>query len=530
MAILKKLLAVLLATLIVSAAPGAASFADTYHAPMNSVPRGFLGIQIVDQIYWGEGSSALIADRDLGNGKNDSVLCGGQTTVPCDLASLKAFAIRANIILPKCSSATEENCINGLSVYKTGSNPEQAEFIREVGGSTTVADQNQGLPRGGTSSLWNAKGISNSGGTSTYSVMAQLTLSRGLNERSFKASAVNILVLPYSEVASASSQPITWTQTLRADQTHEIGTTGGNPDCAWVDTAVCGLIQDFSDGTRVKVDLRLTKQIGGWFKGRMQGPEISVGNFSSSANAISLDGLYSQVPQFFTTLDRENGPADLKTLVGLDRDQHPQGNGGGGTTSTMSDQPSAFSWVDKFRGLAKDTAAGVSTVWSAGTIQGSQGKCLGDTSKVLGIVSTNSMVYEGKSPSFNGSSLAYNVAGMHYLPGGKDTVEGTYDLVMRSEVARCLYGFTAAPISATIAVVSSDGENKVATTTVKETKDGWLKLSAYGFTFSQNKITAKISQVKAPAIKKQTITCVKGKTSKKVTGLAPRCPAGFRKK
>jgi hypothetical protein len=33
----------------------------------------------------------------------------------------------------------------------------------------------------------------------------------------------------------------------------------------------------------------------------------------------------------------------------------------------------------------------------------------------------------------------------------------------------------------------------------------------------------------APA-KRITITCVKGKTSKKVTGTAPKCPAGFKKK
>lgn len=33
----------------------------------------------------------------------------------------------------------------------------------------------------------------------------------------------------------------------------------------------------------------------------------------------------------------------------------------------------------------------------------------------------------------------------------------------------------------------------------------------------------------APA-KKTTITCVKGKTVKKVTGVAPKCPSGFKKR
>jgi len=33
-----------------------------------------------------------------------------------------------------------------------------------------------------------------------------------------------------------------------------------------------------------------------------------------------------------------------------------------------------------------------------------------------------------------------------------------------------------------------------------------------------------------PAAKAVTITCVKGKTSKKVTAVKPKCPAGFKKK
>ena len=102
--------------------------------------------------------------------------------------------------------------------------------------------------------------------------------------------------------------------------------------------------------------------------------------------------------------------------------------------------------------------------------------------------------------------------------------------MMRSDTARCLYGFSKAPISATVSVTSASGENKVATTVVKETKDGWLKLAAYGFTFSSPTISVKLSQAKAPVAKSITITCVKGKTLKKVTGKSPKCPAGFKKK
>jgi hypothetical protein len=38
------------------------------------------------------------------------------------------------------------------------------------------------------------------------------------------------------------------------------------------------------------------------------------------------------------------------------------------------------------------------------------------------------------------------------------------------------------------------------------------------------------AEVQAASIKKKTITCTKGKLTKKVTGLNPKCPAGYKKK
>jgi hypothetical protein len=51
----------------------------------------------------------------------------------------------------------------------------------------------------------------------------------------------------------------------------------------------------------------------------------------------------------------------------------------------------------------------------------------------------------------------------HYpLPDGKE-FKGMYNLVIKSDVARCIYGFSAAPVKATISIVSSDGTAQVAT-------------------------------------------------------------------
>jgi hypothetical protein len=59
-------------------------------------------------------------------------------------------------------------------------------------------------------------------------------------------------------------------------------------------------------------------------------------------------------------------------------------------------------------------------------------------------------------------------------------------------------------------------------------RNGWLKLAAYGFTFSEKTIKVKITQPK-----KTTITCVtstKPSKTRKVTGMNPKCPAGYSKR
>jgi hypothetical protein len=167
-------------------------------------------------------------------------------------------------------------------------------------------------------------------------------------------------------------------------------------------------------------------------------------------------------------------------------------------------------------------------------------KCSNNTGNVAGLVTTNALTYLPGPPTFDkeSQSLTYKVASPHYEANGS-LASGSYDLSMRSDIARCLYGFTNAPIKAEISITSDDGEKKVATTIVNE-KNGWLYLSAKGFTFSSPVINVKLTQemvvAAAPtatvpvAKKKVTISCVKGKTTKKVTAISPKCPAGYKKK
>jgi hypothetical protein len=205
-----------------------------------------------------------------------------------------------------------------------------------------------------------------------------------------------------------------------------------------------------------------------------------------------------------------------------------------------------FKWLEMFRDLANDRASGESVVWSLSTIDGiSNNVCLADSSRVLGIVTTNATVYDGNVPSFNGGELQYKVAGMHYRPDGKSLSQGTYDMVMRSDTARCLYGFSEAPIKASISVLSNEGSAQVATTSSGE-RDGWLYLSAKNFTFSTPTIKVKLSQEVPPTSPAQVaekskpeaslgkreskkVLCVKGSKTLTLKSKKSKCPKGYKK-
>ena len=111
-----------------------------------------------------------------------------------------------------------------------------------------------------------------------------------------------------------------------------------------------------------------------------------------------------------------------------------------------------------------------------------------------------------------------------------------------------MYGFSSAPIKASISVVTESGTVQIATESIYE-RNNFMYLGAYGFKFSsptirvkltqekpkeieQNQIQSKI-EVAAPAeVKKQlkTIICLKGKKTQKISGTNPKCPVGYKKK
>jgi hypothetical protein len=137
-------------------------------------------------------------------------------------------------------------------------------------------------------------------------------------------------------------------------------------------------------------------------------------------------------------------------------------------------------------------------------------------------------------------ALVMAVGAPHFDVDGS-VVEGWYEGAIRGRYITSRFGIkpSLAAGSARLEIVYTDGQRKVATITAKyDSKTDLLYLKGYGFTYSSPKLMVKFDKPAAVvAVKplatvtvKKTITCVKGKTSKKVTAVKPVCPKGYKKK
>jgi hypothetical protein len=463
----------------------------------------------------------------------------------------------ARSILPPCLDDASTNCIAGLQITPQNGQVKTAKLVKEIGGYTIPADPSKGYIGGRSASVWSIEGSGSAGGPEVrYLIAAQFNASWNKRKLSFEVDKLSVSVFPIVEKpgdfyadrwatdaereASANSQfrdrPLQFVPKVRQ------GMSGSDlRDCLVFDDKYCAQHTIFDEGTRVKVDLRLTNELGGWFHGRIKDPLITIQQSTPTSNLVSVDAEAIMIPRLTHVVE-------LNSLDALEDRLFNQTFWGGAVPRELYAGPLAdtgdkgFEFVNALREKVGDSAAGSTSTWNFTSISaGSGSACLSDTSKVLGIVSTNATVFESTAPQFTDGQLAYKVSGLHYQKDKKTENLGTYDLVINSEVARCLYGFTRAPISASVSITGGS-DQKIATTVVNE-KNGWLKLAAYGFTYSEKVLQVKLTQeveakptpaatptAKPAAAKKTTITCVKGKTTKKVTAVKPKCPTGFKKK
>ena len=477
---MKKVLAILSALVLVAQVQPAYA-EDRFDLGDLPIPGGGVLMQVYESDLLESASSIHSGSKDKSGMtqkemQDDFKSCTSLSDPNCNPLDSKR-AIGATSVFPHCSAGISDICLEGLSISINGQPSTSATFLRMANdGMSVTADSKYRLLAGGSTSLFEFKD-SVSGQTMNFSATVKATQQYNFAKKQFEIPFLNATVLPYR---------------LQAGSEFRYG-SGGSSACSFVETGACGAPQNYPDGISIKLVFRAPSEVGGWFRGRMRNPQIEVTKFNSKINRIAVEAAPIDVPK--VGIAREIPKLAPQEKVWFDT-YSKWGTKSGMASGMDASFADAFKFVDYFRAETKDSISGKSSSWFLTTVDAGRGSgCLADTSKVQGIVTTNSLVYDGSAPTFSGGFLNYKVGGMHFESDGTTPFQGSYDLVMRSDTARCLYGFSKAPLSATVSVVNEKGTKTTATTVVSE-KNGWLKMAAYGFTFSKKTIKVKITKKK----------------------------------
>ncbi len=431
------------------------------------------------------------------------------------------YPFGAQIMLGVCAEARSEDCIEGVKLRRGDGEFVELRFLRyqstqyylqrERDGEPFPADPSMNLPEGIHPSIWEEI-RDGQASPLKYFVYYKYNMGYDPQEKKFYIQGVRLSIRPFRVEAPSWS-------------------------ALWSSETSAGIQYEFPEGVTYQITVRVTNKANGWYKARLASPDVQLDRFSATNNRLTVAGKPVTVPVFTFTrkvtelTEREKG---FKQALK-------------GVHFVEPGMPEIFSYLEYFRPLVNDTTAYAKQYWTINSTNWeSSNPCLSDKTRVVGIVSTNAMGYEGSAPLFREQTLSYKVAGFHYSADGTTLNKGTYDLIIRSDAARCLYGFSDAPLSAVVSVTGATGTENVASTIISE-RDGWLRLNAAGFTFSEKTINIKLLQpttATTPTIStsetkstematikptKKFISCVRGGVTKKVSGTNPRCPKGFKR-
>ena len=526
--------------------------------------------------------SVLIQDNDA-NGTAFSLLTmwDGANSYICksinDVHCSKAMGGNFRAVLPMCESENDFDCIVSLTAIDEAGKSYEGKFVEYVYGNKHpnqfIGDGKYTTIHASEPSIWNLRGAEHDFG-SEYGLMVSVANVIQIGRDTSSESSFSINLFPISRMKTEYSLPdvngySNYPKCIENKSTpgmSSVGCGGGAQEfgryrCAlkMIENATCLLQHAFPKNLRFRVVARLGKQPSALMHGRLKDPSIAI-SASQNSTTVSVEAGSVRVPILSSGGDFNSLTPDLQNYwnncigSGACRGSSRQATGNVWTDPLKRNiqdyaQPygaRSLELVSIFAKSVKDTSVAAPSAWNIRTLGPDQmqtaAQCFKSGQGFLGVVTTNSTTYSEGPPSFKDGALSYKVASLHYLPSG-EVFKGNYNLVLRSDVARCLYGFSRAPISATIEVLSADGSAQVATTVVNE-RSGWLYMSANGFSFSSPTVkviltqdgavlpqeTKKESVVVSKSREKISVTCIKGKSVKKVTAVNPKCPTGYKKK
>ena len=507
---------------------------------------------------------SFTADKyEVGTGKVLKVKkCNSMPTTECPLTEFQRYSTP----LGMCAG-DEGDCIESVTAKNFEGKNLSVRFLRnfaEKTGWEFEGDRKLNLPKSGQQFLVDIPDAPHAGGTQ-YLISSVLTGTKMPDWSTFNTVNMETAIWPVKitygnyQISEQSLNPANYSAL-------GIGTSNGS-QCSGVGNTYtqCAIPVAAPLDVEFSLNLRFSTKISGWLHGRLREVSGEISKNSDGMQLLHVSAKFVKVPTIFGWVEKSVAPTNLTEFYGtFDPFWLNMGNGYGCPTSDCT--PTSWlrnpSYSDKgmkefalWLPIVNNKAVAAPTTWYMRTTDNdSTAKCSAITSeKLVGIVSTNATAYLPGPPSFNAADeiLDYKVLAPHYLADGSEFL-GTYDLMIDADYARCLYGFSSAPIKASISVVTESGTVQIATESIFE-RNNFMYLGAYGFKFSSPTIRVKLTQEKPKEVempkvelkaeekiavvmlpvkvnKTKIITCTKGNSVKKFSGTNPKCPSGYRKK
>lgn len=498
-------------------------------------------------------------------GQGDHPLCASATDPHC----ANVDSILADLIIPPCYSDADRICIDGLEIGAEGKPLEKTVLDHELTTKKTPADAKLGLPAGGSASLWNAPSVSHQGNALSYAVIVSagynIDKKAPANLQKFEAIRFEAKVIPVNikkgsycgyEIFEVEDDGYGFGEVNTSSRLVGEGCKYSEyKECILTEKGSCAAPAEFLPNSRVALTLRMDSKVTGWLFGRMKDVDVAITAIDTKNNKLRVEATSVNLlsgtawvakkdlinyPDLYAYMKKNWFIGDGKFEDGLNKtgsqwgDLMPTGTFDQFKVWEQLIKPNPEdNWRWNFASSNNNNANGTNCFAQAGK------------DKLIGLVTTNAPIYDSGAPAFKDGALSYKVAGLHHKADGS-VFKGSYDLAIRSDVARCLYGFSNAPIRASVSVLSSDGSTQDVASELVTEKNGWMTLSAKNFTFSAPTIKVKLMQdkplksstelskqvapVKKTVPKLKTINCVKGKMSKKVSGSNPKCPTSYKQK
>lgn len=435
-----------------------------------------------------------------------NVSCSSFSDSQC--MKLSHVGIVGTTILPLCAEPDELNCIETPRIGLSSSNKVSAVFAGNADGYTFPADSENGISRGATSSIFT---IQDSTKAQRHFVVTALV--RQLKARKSSGG--------YSSIQTP----------LFSVDIKEI-TLNSKSDCLFIFKGGCAAHKS-NENFAVDMVVRLTNNPPKWMAGRISTPKVSITDFSSgkkvliSGSSVAIPVAEGSVPTSIFAKYPRGVPLSSVSRAAED-----------GSKLIIDPGMAIMYATDVFEAVQEKSVETVN-FWNINgsspltafcaedlqvdCLQGGNGPCVENSKDFVGLIATNALVFSRNPPKLIDGEIQFLLASPHFLPNSKESI-GNFNLEASSSMLRCVYGLPDLPLSAEISVVSEAGIEKVATKSFSE-NDGVSRISVNNFTFSIPTIKIKLSSAKRGV----SITCVKGKVKKTVTGVKPVCPKGYKK-